>query len=95
MLVLVSAPVDQVPLVATEPLHAPEAVHAVAPVEDQVSSELPPLATVVGAAVSFTVGAASTMTSADCESVPPAPVQVRVKLVFDVSGFVEISPLIA
>jgi len=94
-LVLPSAPVDQVPLGATGPLQAPEAVHAVAPVEDQVSEELAPLATVVGVAVSVTVGAVeSTITSADCDPVPPAPLQVNVKFVFEVSGLVEIVPLI-
>jgi hypothetical protein len=77
--VLVSAPVDQVPLVATAPLQAPEAVHAVASVELQVKVELAPLATVVGAAVNVTVGAGPvTTTSADCEAEPPVPVQVRV-----------------
>ena len=77
--VLVSAPVDQVPLVATAPLQAPEAVHAVASVELQVKLELAPLVTVVGAAVNVTVGAGSvTTTSADCEAEPPVPVQVRI-----------------
>jgi hypothetical protein len=95
-LVLVSAPVDQVPLVATAPLHAPEAEHACACVEDHVSEELPPLAIVVGVAVSCSVGeeGESTTTFADCEPVPPAPVQVNVKLVSDINGAVEIAPLI-
>ena len=77
--VLVSAPVDQVPLVATAPLQPPEAVHAVASLELQVKLELAPLITVVGAAVNVTAGAGSvTTTSADCEAEPPVPVQVRV-----------------
>ena len=39
----VKAPVDFEPLVATDPLQAPEAVQAVASVEDQVNVEPPPL----------------------------------------------------
>jgi len=77
--VLVTAPVDHVPLVATAPLQPPEAVHAVALSEFQLRVELPPLATVVGEAVSVTVGAgAVTTTSADCEAEPAGPVQVSV-----------------
>lgn len=77
--VLVSAPVDHVPLVATAPLQPPEAVHAVASVEFHVNSELAPVVTVEGAAVNVTVGAgAVTTTWADCEAAPPDPVQVRV-----------------
>jgi hypothetical protein len=46
--------------------------------EDQVSIELLPLATLVGLAVSETVGAAAdTVTIADCEALPPVPVQLR------------------
>jgi hypothetical protein len=71
------APVLSVPLVALVPLQPPEAVHEVAFVELQVSVEAPPLATVVGFAVSVTVGAATTMTVAPATLlVPPAPVQV-------------------
>jgi len=77
--VLVSAPVDQVPLVATTPLQPPEAVQPVALMALQVKLELSPLVTVVGAAVNVTVGAGRvTTTSADCEAEPPVPVQVRV-----------------
>jgi hypothetical protein len=76
---LVRAPVDHVPLVATGPLHPPEAVHSVALAELQVSTEPALLATVVGKAASATVGAAEvTTTSVDCEAEPPAPVQVNV-----------------
>jgi hypothetical protein len=101
--VLVSAPVDQVPLVATLPLQAPEAVHAVASVEDQVSVEPPPCATVVGAAASVTVGEEEmgetgegeiTTTSADWEDEPPAPVQVKVKLLLEVRGSKVTVPLV-
>jgi hypothetical protein len=77
--VLLSAPVDQVPLVATGPLQPPEAVHVVALLELQVSVDIPPLATVAGEAVRVTVGAeVAITTSADCEDVPPAPEQVSV-----------------
>jgi hypothetical protein len=64
--VLESAPVDQVPLVATVPCQAPEAVQAVASAELQLRVEAPPLAIVVGDADSVTVGAGVvTTTSAD------------------------------
>jgi hypothetical protein len=49
--------VDDEPLVALAPDHAPEAVQEDALVEDQVSVELPPLATLVGLALSEAVGA--------------------------------------
>ena len=52
--VLLSAPVDQVPLGATAPLHPPEAVQLVAFAAFQVKVELPPLPTVVGEAVKVT-----------------------------------------
>jgi hypothetical protein len=60
------------------PDHAPPAVHEVAFVEDQVRVELPPLATVLGLALNVTVGAGvATVTVADCEALPPVPLQVR------------------
>jgi hypothetical protein len=66
------------PLVALVPDQAPEAVHEVALVADQVSVELAPLATELGAALKLTVGAgAVTETVADCVALPPpVPVQV-------------------
>jgi hypothetical protein len=74
----VSEPVDNEPPVALAPDQAPEAVQEVALAEDQVSIELLPLATLVGLAVSETVGAAAdTVTIADCEALPPVPVQLR------------------
>ncbi len=51
------APVEDVPLVASAPDQAPEAVHEVALVEDHVSDELEPLAMVLGLALRLTVGA--------------------------------------
>jgi hypothetical protein len=59
------------------PDQPPEAVHAVAFVELQLSVEVPPLLTVLGVAVKVTVGAAAeTVTVADCVALPPAPVHV-------------------
>jgi hypothetical protein len=61
-----SAPVDQVPLVATAPCQLPEAVQAVALAAVQLKVDVPPLAIVVGDADSVTVGASVvTTTSAD------------------------------
>jgi hypothetical protein len=51
-----SAPVEALPDVARLPLHAPDAVHAVAPDEDQVSVDEAPEVTEVGLAESCTVG---------------------------------------
>ena len=48
---------DCEPLVALLPDHPPDAVHEVALVADQVSVELPPLATVLGLADRVTTGA--------------------------------------
>jgi len=80
--VFVRVPVGQVPLVATLPCQPPEAVQAVAPTELQVSVELPPLLTVVGAAVSVTdttaLAGGPTTTSTDCVAVPPDPVHASV-----------------
>jgi hypothetical protein len=60
-----STPVDAVPLVALEPAQPPEAVHEVALVEDHVSVEAPPLATLVGLALKVTVGAEAAVTVTD------------------------------
>ena len=74
-----SAPVDCEPLSAWLPLHAPDAVQAVAFAEDQVSVEPVPLVTELGDALIETVGAAAlTDTVADCAALPPLPVQVSV-----------------
>jgi hypothetical protein len=65
--------------VASEPLQPPDAAQEVAFVEDQLKVEVAPLATVVGLALSDTVGAGGvTVTVADWAALPPAPVQVRV-----------------
>jgi hypothetical protein len=77
--VLVSAPVDCVPVTAFAPDQAPEATHEVAFVADHVSVALPPLLMALGPTLSVTVGAdALTDTVADCAALPPLPVQVSV-----------------
>ena len=60
--VLVRVPVDMVPLVGTLPWQPPEAVQALAPVDFQVRVELPPLLTVVGAALNVTDAAEGCVT---------------------------------
>jgi hypothetical protein len=75
----VSAPVVCDPLAVLAPDQAPEAVQAVAFFADQVSMELPPVATVLGLAPRLIVGTGCvTETVADCAALAPAPVQVRV-----------------
>ena len=74
---------------AFAPLQPPDAVHDVAFVELHVNVLLPPLLTVVGEAVSTTVGGGVelvTVTEALAWAVPPAPVQVsmNVALAFSV-----------
>jgi len=74
-----TAPVDEEPLVDLLPDHAPEAVHDAALVADQVSVELPPAVTVLGLALSATVGVAeATDTVADCTASRPDSPQVNV-----------------
>jgi hypothetical protein len=85
-----------VPFTDWVPPQAPEAVHAVALVEDQVNVELPPLATLVGLALRETLGGvADTVTVADCVAEPPAPVHVRVNFVVPVSADVAVDPRVA
>lgn len=82
--VLVRAPVCQVPLVGTLPCQLPVVmVQAVASADVQVIVELPPLLTVVGAALNLTDGGAAaagaaTDTASDWDVVPPAPLQASV-----------------
>ena len=75
----VSAPVDcEPPVAALAPDQAPEATQDVALVADQVSTELLPLATVLGAADKVTAGAGVvTETVADWVALPPLPAQLR------------------
>jgi hypothetical protein len=79
LVVAESAAVLAEPLMASVPLHPPDAVHEVALVDDQVSVDLLPALTVVGLALTVTVGAgAVVVTVTDCEALPPLPVQVSV-----------------
>ena len=75
-----SAPVDCDPVMALLPAHAPEAVHEVALLDDQVRVDALPLPMVLGLALKLTVtvGLALTVTVAVCAAVPPVPVHVRV-----------------
>ena len=77
LVVTVRLPVLPVPLDASDPLQPPAAVHEVAFVDDQLRVDAPPLATVAGLADNETVGAGEfTVTVADCDALPPPPVQV-------------------
>jgi hypothetical protein len=65
-------------VVALAPDQAPEAAQVVALLADQVSTELLPLATVLGAADKVTTGAGVvTETVADWVALPPLPEQLR------------------
>ena len=84
------------PLVASPPLHPPEAVQEVAFVVDHDRVELLPLATVPGLALKLTVGAGEvTVTVADCAALPPAPVQLSVYVAFALRAPVDWEPLVA
>ena len=82
-MVVVCAAVDSLPEVALAPDQPPEAVQDVAFAEDQVSVDVPPLATAAGFAVSDTVGAGGgggepdTVTVTDELALPSGPVQLR------------------
>lgn len=95
----VSAPVDDVPEVGFEPDQLPEAVQDVASVDDQVRVAEEPDATLDGATVSVTVGAAgaiggrTTPATTVCVAVPPAPEQVSVYEVDDCNEPVDSTPL--
>ena len=78
-----------------EPLQPPEAVQAVALVEDQVSCVLPPLFTVVGFALSVAVGTggAFTATVTLCVAlVPPGPVHCAENVLFVVMLLIVVVP---
>jgi len=75
----VSGPVERDPLVGCGPVHAPDAVHDVAPLVDQVTVELPPVLIEFGVALTLMVGAGvPTVTVVDWVALPPAPVQLIV-----------------
>jgi hypothetical protein len=91
-----NAPLLCEPLVASVPLQSPAAVHALALAEFQVSVEAPPAATAPGLAVSCTVGNGFTETLKLAGwLVPPAPLQVTVKLAFADNALVLCEPLAA
>jgi hypothetical protein len=92
--VLESAPVELVPLVAIVPCQPPEAVQVAAFSALQLRLDVPPAATVAGVAPSLTVGAPVTAISTDCVADPPAPSQVSVKFVVAFRGFVVAVPLV-
>ena len=74
----VSDPVDCEPLTGLVPDQPPEAEQEVALAAFHVSIALDPDATVLGAALRLTEGAADlTETVADCVALPPAPLQVN------------------
>ena len=84
-------------LVGWVPVQPPEAVQLVALVELHVSVEEPPLATLVGFAVSVTDGGgggAETVTVAVCDALPPGPVQSSVNEVVAVRLPVDVDPLV-
>jgi hypothetical protein len=75
----VSAPVDCEPETPFVPAQPPLAVQEVALVADQVRVALLPFVTVLGLLLKLMVGAAClTDTVADCDAVPPVPVQDNV-----------------
>lgn len=77
------------------PDHAPVAVQDAALLVDQVSSVLLPLGMVLGEAVNTIVGSGGlTETVVDCDALPPAPLQVRVNVEFEVRAPVDCDPLV-
>ena len=89
LVVAANAGVDALPFTALVPVQPPDAVQLVEFVEFQVRTDVPPLAIVVGLAVSVTVGAAVIETLAVVLVVPPVPVQANVKFVAVVSAPVD------
>lgn len=77
------------------PVHEPDAVHAVAFVELQVSVDADPDATLVGEALNVTVGTAKIETDAACVTEPPAPEHVSENDVFALSAPVDCVPDVA
>jgi hypothetical protein len=78
------------------PDQAPDAAQEVALLDDHVSVDALPLLMVLGLALRLTVAAgfALTVTVADCEALPPAPVQVNVYVELAVSAPVDWDPFI-
>jgi len=87
--------VDCEPLRPLEPLQPPDDVQAVALLLDQVSMEEVPAFTLLGAALSVTIGALlETVTVADCVADPAGPVQVSSYSVLLVRVPVDVVPLV-
>lgn len=96
LVVALRAAVTCDPVVASAPLQPPEALHAVALVDDQVNVEVAPLFTLVGLAAKVTAGAGLlTETVADCAALPPVPLQVSVYVWLALSAPVDCEPLTA
>jgi hypothetical protein len=84
--VMVSVPFGpRAPLQPPEAMQAGAAAEAEVLLDDQDSVVLPPLMTVVGLAVSMTVGASTTATLAVAAAVPPGPAHVSVNAEDEVS----------
>jgi hypothetical protein len=78
------------------PDQAPEATHAPALIADQCKVEVASLAIVLGLALKLTVGAGDlTATVADCDALPPVPLQVSVNVVLAFSSPVDCEPFVA
>jgi hypothetical protein len=93
---VVRFPVVSEPLLALVPDQPPDAVQALALLLVQLSVELPPLAMLLGFALSVTVGAAAlTVTAAVADPVPPGPEQVKVNVELAVSVPVDCEPCTA
>jgi hypothetical protein len=92
----VNAPVDSLPDVTLSPDHAPVALQVSAFVVDQLSVDSPPLCTLVGDAVSSSVGsdgaAATTSTVTRATAPPPSPLQLNVNVCVVCSGSVRWLP---
>lgn len=86
------------PFVAFVPDHPPDAVQAVALVDDQVNVALEPDMIDAGFAEIVTVGAGPagdvTVTLVDCDASPPAPVHESEYVTFEV-GDTDCEPLVA
>jgi hypothetical protein len=79
LVVALSAAVVCEPKVPSLPVQPPEALQALALLDDQVNVDFAPLATVFGLALKLTTGAAAlTVTVADCEAEPPLPLQLKI-----------------
>ncbi len=95
VVVVASAPVEVEPLVARAPDQPPEAVHAVAFVDDQVRVVLALKSTVLVADVKVMVGTGTVVIVTLEVAVPPAPVHASVKVVVVASAPVDVEPLSA